>query len=96
MKLYAYAGPDLTEWPAARANLPGGGYYNSSATNTGWTSIIVPNGYISWNDGAGSGITDHKIATFHVTACGASGTTTIQVAYAFTGGNGVCFTATHN
>lgn len=96
--IYAYAGGDLTEWPASRTNLPGGGYYNSSGAMTAFNggNIIVANGYTSWNDGSAGGITDHKVATFHVTACGAAGTTSIELAYAFTNGNGVCFTATHN
>lgn len=101
--VYAYAGPDLNEWPAARANLPGGGYYNSSGTNPAgatWggagASLVVPNGYISWNDGTSGGISDHKVAKFHITLCGAPNSTTISAAFAFTNGNGACATLTHN
>lgn len=81
--IYAYAASG-SAFGATRDDLPGGFYFLTDGSTRTWTQIARPSGYTRLNGGAEMSL--------KVTLCGAAGTSQVQAAFGFTGGNAFCAT----
>lgn len=85
--VYAYAG-GLGTFPAQKSNLPGFFYYTTSGNAVDVpTNLLTQSNYTVFT---GSTVMGAKF-----TVCSTSATSSIQVAFGFTNGNGYCTTLTH-